>query len=478
MVHRRRLKNKELQKRRKIIIARISKGQRRRRPIRTPSWLEHFAGLFKRYKLIAICAVLFILIGSVTLIIVLSSPASNSGNIDDVFEEPIVSVDVANALPDDYDQVDTSEIDADTLAGLMGEGEEQADLDGSMDTKDLKIIGVIKDSIQNSKDKETLQKIEEAALMEKENGKIDTVRFYNSADKNQQIQDIRSLINNNAKAIIIDVADETAFRMLTGLAQKSNIPVVAMNAPISSGYDINLITSYTDYGKRTGEHISSKLSMGSYLDYTGDSDALESVRSTNIQNVIGTKLTRVVANDQTDLSIPQDCIIAASGSARSTLKKIIDLQSTSTQYIFPKIFVGDATAGFIKYACELQTSGVEVAPKTSPSPSPSPKPSASQEPAQSPDPIKVHAANTDFIAETASQGVGALAFEFALRLSDGKKPNPAYFQNNQYTYSNYLFIDSSNLMEFYEKYKDKPDSYNINTSLDAEEIDEMFLIGD
>ena len=48
-------------------------------------------------------------------------------------------------------------------------------------------------------------------------------------------------------------------------------------------------------------------------------------------------------------------------------------------------------------------------------------------------------------------------------------------ENKKYTYFNYLFIDNSNLSELYEKYKDKPDSYKINTWPGAQEIDAMFL---
>ena len=128
-------------------------------------------------------------------------------------------------------------------------------------------IGVVFDDVNSVKDTTILQKIERASAAAKKDGKIGAVKFYNAkGDLNQQLQDMRSMINSNAKAIIIDVADQETYITMTKMAKAANIPVVAINAPANEGYVVNIVEDTAAYGQRSADFLKQKFTAGNILE--------------------------------------------------------------------------------------------------------------------------------------------------------------------------------------------------------------------
>ncbi len=441
---------------------------KKRKTYRKRERLEGVVLFVVRNRIMLIAGVVFLIFAAVALVIILSQSTNGDAEVPKE-EQVVIDSGELKDVPDNYDQVDDQDIDDETLAGLSGEGLDDTVDDVALDSKDQNVIGIIKGSITSEQDKFILQKIEDAALAAKEAGEIDGVKFYNSnGNQNQQIQDIRNLINAGAKAVIIDVSDATTFTMMTGMAKKANVPVVAINAPVQEGYDLNILLSNAEYGKKTGEFITSNMPAGTYIQHIDQQDAVEAIRWANIEKVI--KLSKSGENSG---QMP-DVIITKDGEGLKELKSLVEGQS------LPKIFVGDATVGFIKYAYALKNEGIEVKPKPTTTPRPTktpkstPKPSVTPEATPTPAPLIFRAATAQFIAEASPQGIGGLAFEFAKRLGQGKKPKPEFFTDKTYTYSTGLFIDANNLSALYNEYKDKPDTYRINVWPTGSEVDNMF----
>jgi len=410
-------------------------------------------------------------------------PSKNAATVETQGDEDIVIEDPADTRPEDYNAVSTDAVDDDILAGLTGEDGGIDDTSGDYSDAELKgAIGVVFDNVNTAGETAILQKIEEASAAAIKDGKIGTVKFYNSkGDLNQQLQDMRSMVNINAKAVILAVTDKETFVMLAGMAKTAGIPVIAINAPVNEGYAVNIVEDASAWGQKTADYLKQKLLSGNYVAVTNSkpddmekqrlnmlsstlsaNTALKSAASitpSNKQGSIKTALSPVIKDN------PQiDAVISGQGMGKNVLNACLSFGTV------PKIYIGDATAGCIKLWYQLKTTGVEIE-KAAPSPTGTAKPAKSAAPKTEKVTLKAQAGEV-FGAESLPYGIGGTAFQFALRLGEGKKLKSTV--SSTYKYSSTFLITGDNIDQYYANVKDRPDNYVICDWISDADADAMF----
>ncbi len=410
-----------------------------------------------------------------------------------LLSRPAFAIDIDTGTPAATDEYGALNTDPEMLAGLRGEGlTDDTDSDGDMSYAELLgEIGVVFDDVSTKEDITILQTIEKASKAAIDGKKIGKVRFYNSkGDINQQIQDMRSMINSNVKSIIIYVSDKDTYLSMTALAKDADIPVIAINAPAKEGFEVNITGDNASWGQKSAEFLNQNIYFGNYLEIYENNPAdieskrinllkkalntktaaksLGSFQSANTSNAIKNLLNPVFEKDES-----VNAVVSGYGMAKNVLGALLSKE------IIPKVFLGDATAGFIKLWHDLKTDGVKIERKPAPEPSPANTKKTSPPPSPSPSPsietvILKAGSNEVFCAEASPYGIGGTAFQFALRFNEGRRLLKTALKDKTYKYTSNLLITNINLEKYYEMVKDEPDDYLICDWITDEETEAMF----
>src|SRR5665213_1420755 len=79
------------------------------------------------------------------------------------------------------------------------------------------------------------------------------------ADTNQQIQDIRNMIQQHVSVIMTNANSATALNGVFAEAHRANIPVVSFDQAVTSPYAINVTVDHYSWGKRYAEWLAKAL---------------------------------------------------------------------------------------------------------------------------------------------------------------------------------------------------------------------------
>ena len=134
----------------------------------------------------------------------------------------------------------------------------------------------------------------------------------------------------------------------------------------------------------------------------------------------------------------------------------------------PKVMCGDVTAGFIKQWYALKNGGLSVAPETD-------NKKDDDEPALTPVLLKSQPGELVVCAQPSTTGVGAAAFEFALKLAEGRKLKQ---EGTTFEYQVNTLITDETLNTYYEQIKDEEDDYSIRDFIVTSQIDQLFAAND
>ena len=139
----------------------------------------------------------------------------------------------------------------DELAGLSGEGLDSTEYTDLLEN-DKASIGVFIGAVTPQQEL-SLRKLDEAIDAEYANATVNGIYKYYSNneskdDFNAQIQGIRSLANRDVNAVVVCINEEEEYTTIVKMAKEANMRVVAVDAPIDYGYDINIVTDDNDYG--------------------------------------------------------------------------------------------------------------------------------------------------------------------------------------------------------------------------------------
>ena len=437
-----------------------------------------WAFIRRNYKLLSIGAA-GVVAGIVCLIIFVGSadkPASVETAGAPVAETATPTQSILPVAEGNYDY---SSVDESVLAGLTGtddslftDDEEMAD---ALFTEEGLRIGVTVGSLDSSENEQILSRLEETANIVEGQKLVYEVYYYNAnGNYNQQVQDVRSLIKNQVDAIIVGFSDETRFNMVSMMAKEQNIPVVAIDAPAELGCSVNIVADNQTWGETYGTFLAQNLIAGNIAaifdnkddpaDSTRLSEALGAVAENQSLTVTG---TAYAAGNKADSKAAMaallkagqvDGVITEDGMAEGILDAYIEAGT------LPKVMCGDVTAGFIKKWYALKNGGLSVAPKTDGK-------KDDDEPA--PTPVLLLAQPDEMVvcAQPSTAGVGAAAFEFALKLAEGRKLKQ---EGMAFEYQVNVLVTDDNLDTYYEQIKDKDDDFTIRDFIVTSEIDELF----
>jgi len=441
--------------------------------------LEAFSA--NKMKFIAIL-VAVIAVVTVALVLLLASPLAKSA------EGELVSGATApvDSKAEGYNEIDTVKVDDEMLKGLIGEGLQDENTGDVSDAELKGAIGVVFDNVNSVKDTTILQKIERASASAIADGKIGVVKFYNAkGDLNQQLQDMRSMINSNAKVIVIDVADQETYIMMTSMAKAANIPVVAINAPAKEGYVVNIVEEASAYGQKSADFMKQKLLAGNILEiYSPDMEDTEQQRINLVKSAFASNpeiksIGTLTAENKTDKikaalepllkeGTAIDTVLTSQGMAKNVLNELL------INSILPKVFCGDSTAGFMKMWHALKTEGITLEKPVEEKKTSSKKLSSKASPEPKETFVMKLTGIEAWCLESSPYGIGGTAIQFALRLAEGRALKSTALVNNTYTYSARLMITDANLEEYYQKFKDEADGYIISDWIPDADIDAMF----
>lgn len=336
-------------------------------------------------------------------------------------------------------------------------------------------IGVTIGDLKSDSEEILLSKLEEVSSAAEADKKVYEVYFYNAAgDYNQQLQDVRSLIKNEVDVIIIGATEKKRFDMVVSLAKDANIPVVAYNAPDTTGYAINIVSDEAAWGNAYGTFMAANLTEGKIVQILGNEESqIDQTRATAINGAMqsntnistaetgyakwNNKAAKEIMVEQLKKQGKIDGIITEEGMAQGILEAAVDVKK------LPTVMCGDATAGFIKMWYALKNEGIDITPP----------PKDGEETDENTPKVMFKAEEGEFIAcaQPAPVSIGAVAFEVALKLAEGRTLKSP---GSTLTYAVETMITDQNLAQYYEMVKDKSDSYTISDSISEQTLEALF----
>jgi len=367
-------------------------------------------------------------------------------------------------------------MDSDMLAGLRGES-------GSGDTKqdDQQIrIGVSIGKKDKVSDVQKGMQTQAEELVKAK--KIDDVMEYAAGENlNQQVQDIRSLINHGCDVIVILGVGEDDYNVLAKIAMDEGIPVVTMDAAQSSGYTVNVTRSNINEQKYA-EYVKANLTGGKVVLASDKKDGAASKKYGKALSGLFQKSpyqyqALYSADDGFTAALQKSgasALVATGGVANPALKNLVQKDAV------PDIVCADATAGLVKTWYKLQNGGIKVEGQSSGTPevsdSASPGVSSSASPSTTPKTVSklVTAAGCKLYAGVAvgDRNAGRAVFEAAYLLAAGAELKDG--ESRVIDISAVEFITNETIAEYYQKCKDEEDATAIFPSFDKETVDRYF----
>ncbi len=457
-------------------------GQRRRPTARRPgalrrrSGLKGFKALLRRYRrLVAVAAGVLVMI--VAGFVLLLGSAKTQTVAEQPAEQPTLTP------PPSEETYDYSDVDAATLAGLAGTDEslfsDDQEIEEALFEEEGIRIGVTVGSISSPDQEFILNRLEQVSSAAETDKTIYKAYYYNAnGSYNQQLQDLRSLIKNEADVIIVGFTDAQSFNMIAMMAQSEGIPVVAFDAPADSGYAINVVADQAAWGGVYGKFAADNLAEGTVVQMFGKQDSpVDAERA----SAIGAALTAEAGltvnaplyaewdNKKAKEMMAEylksgkaDAVITEEGMAEGILDAFVE------KGVLPKVMCGDVTAGFIKKWYALKHGGIDVTPP----PKDDGKKKNDETPTPTPPPVMFAAQPGELIvcAQPAPSGVGAAAFDIAVEIAKGRT---LIAQGQTFKYTVGTVITEANLAEYYELVKGQADTYIISDILTDDILDSL-----
>jgi len=311
-------------------------------------------------------------------------------------------------------------------------------------------IGLSNGYIGNNWRTQMLEDVQEAFEKYKKMGLVDNLVVQNAGlDVNNQIAQIRNMINSKVDLLLIDPNSETALNPIIREAYDKGIPVIAFDQPVSSPYAINVVIDQQKWGETLAEWLVSKLGgRGNVVIIEGvKGNPANEKRLIGIRRVLdrydGIKIIASVSANWDQANAQQamlnilytypdiDGVITQDGMALGVVKAY-----TNAGKDLP-IMTGETMMGFLRMWKNLKDKqGFETFALNNP------------------------------------PGISATALGIAVRILEGRKLKP--LENNTFYYPVKDLITNGNLDRYYELYKDKPDTYFLDEWLSEEELDSLF----
>jgi ribose transport system substrate-binding protein len=117
------------------------------------------------------------------------------------------------------------------------------------------VIGVCNGYVGNNWRNQMLEDIESSFEQYKDQGLVDELIVKNAGlDVDDQIEQIRSLIEMDVDLLMIDPNDEDKLNDVIEEAHRKGIPVISFDQPVSSPYAINVVIDQQLWGEKLAEY--------------------------------------------------------------------------------------------------------------------------------------------------------------------------------------------------------------------------------
>lgn len=311
-------------------------------------------------------------------------------------------------------------------------------------------LGLSNGYIGNNWRTQMLENVQSAFENYKKQGLVDTIIVQNAGlDVNNQIAQIRNMINSKVDLLLIDPNSETALNPIIEEAHNRGIPVIAFDQPIASPYVINVVIDQQKWGEALADW------MVKQLKGKGNIVIIEGLKGhpANENRLIGMKrvldrnpdikvIARANANwDQANAqqvmlnllyTYPDiDGVLTQDGMALGVVKAYLTANKE-----LPKV-TGETMMGFLRMWNNLKSKG-----------------------------------SFETFGQSNPPGVSATALGIAVRMLQGKKLKP--LKNNTFYYPVKDLITNENFDRYFEMNNDKPDTYFLDEWLSEEELDRLF----
>lgn len=313
------------------------------------------------------------------------------------------------------------------------------------------VVGMSNGYIGNGWRTQMTEAIETLAKEYEEKGLIEKLIVQHAGvDVNNQISQIRNMINANVDLLLIDPNSETALNPVIEEAHKKGITVIAFDQPVTSEHAINVVINQQEFGKNLAEWLVKELGgKGDIVMVTGLAGHPANVNRLIGMNEVLAKnpdvkvLTEVNGNwDEANAQQVTSNLIASYPNIDGVLTQdgmalgVVNAFEAANKEL--PVITGENMVGFLKKWKKLKD-------------------------------------DKDFstYGQNNPPGIGATALGFGVRLLQGKTFKEP-LENNTYYYPIGTHIKNDNLEAELEKVKDKPDTFTLDEWLSEEELDALF----
>lgn len=298
-------------------------------------------------------------------------------------------------------------------------------------------------------------------------------------DENQQIQDVRSLLNQGCGAIVVAGVDDYTFEIICQLADKADVPVIAIEAKAETGYTVNITAA--DWTQAYLTWMEETLPAGSTVGVlaTKDTSAFSQEAAAGLKAPLSLAGTAYQAEEnfekqrETLLKSGPDGLLVEGSLAADAVYQAATLGG------MPRAVAADATAGLIRQWYALKNGGISL-PLEEETPAVSEGDEAeepNESPTATPAPPKTQlftAPDSQFYGGLAlSQEVlGEAACRFAFQFATGGELK----EKTPYTYALQAKegVTEENLAAYYKQAQDKEDDAQLVGEADLEGIAKLF----
>ena len=270
------------------------------------------------------------------------------------------------------------------------------------------------------------------------------------ADTNQQIQDIRNMIQQHVSVIMVNANSATALNAVLGEANKANIPVVSFDQAVTAPTAINVTVDHYSWGRRYAEWLAEALNGKGkivVMDGIPGHPAAEARRKAALDTFAKYPGLKIVW---------QGYGLWDQAKAQAAMSTVL-----ASQPAIEGVFVEDAMALGVMRAFE--NAGRPIPTMTGETQK------AFLEEWKN---ALVKQPDLKIFAQVNPPDISRTALGIAVRIAAGKKLKP--LKDNTYYYSITTFVTSADLDATLAKMQDKPNGYFLATWLSEDQIDALF----
>jgi ABC-type sugar transport system, periplasmic component len=271
------------------------------------------------------------------------------------------------------------------------------------------------------------------------------------ADINQQIQQIRNMINQKVNVIMVNANSATALNGVFEEARKAKIPIISFDQAVTSPWAYNVTVDHYQWGKRYAEWLAKALNgKGKIVMIDGiaghpAAEARKKAAEDIFKNYPGIEILQKVYGgwDQAKAQATMANLLAADPQVDGVFVEdsmaMGVLQAFQTADRKLPIMTGETMFGYLKMWKALKDKGIQF---------------------------------TTF-GQTNPPGISASAVKVAVRVAIGKKLKPQ--KNNTFYYPIVRTVDNNNFDQIYDAMKDKSDTYFLDEWLTDTQADALFI---